>query len=218
MRARQQKIRNQHERDLCSRTSKLFSQGNEKYALNGGSALNMVHTRGRIPADIDLRCDDIERVRRAFADRFESIPPKHTSVQVYCFVDDNGIVIDLSQNIFERKKMELPARPIGFANEKPVRVITYGFEELLAEKLIALSRKADAKDSYDICASLALPVDRGKVLRMIEGMAVAENADPLRILRPDFSIRMNTAPDIAKPSGQPDMLESVRIFLKSLIC
>jgi predicted nucleotidyltransferase component of viral defense system len=217
MATKQLRMRRQQERNIRTRLTDLFSQKNPGYLLNGGAALNMVFSGRRVPADIDLRCDDIETVRKALADRYEMIRPKPTSVQVYCFVDENGVIIDLSQDVYGRAKSERAAGPISLANGKPLRVITYDFEQLLAEKLIALARKADAKDLFDLNACLSIPFDRKKMLRIMRAMAVAENADPLKVLRPDFSLRMNTAQEIAPPSSHQTMLGSVQNFLRAII-
>jgi len=176
---------------LFQRLTDLFSSPNPPYALNGGAALNMIYLRGgrRVPSDIDLRCDDLQECRKLLADRFQPTAHRPTNVEVYSFIDENGTVIDLAEDRFDRTKKRLQARSVlheqGFG-QYAVDVLSYDFEILFAEKLIALARKRSPKDLYDAYLCLSEAHDRRKLLRFLQEYQTREGTDPRAITGPSF--------------------------------
>lgn len=205
---------------VLERLADLFSVRNPPYALNGGAALNMIHfgETKRVPSDIDLRCDDLEECRRAFSGVFEQIK-KPVPVEAYCFVDENGIEIDLSQNRFDRSKKRFQATSIlcnyGLT-QYTADVLSYDFEILFAEKIIALARKKDFKDLYDAYVCMSHEFDRKKLLYFLAEFRDHDEIDPFVIASSSFLLDggRGGAHHVTSDLNENEILRKVQDFVR----
>jgi len=176
---------------ILQRLADLFPGPAPPYALNGGAALNMIYLGSgrRVPSDIDLRCDDLRECSKSLADRFRPAPRRPTNVEVYSFIDENGIVIDLAQDRLGRDKRRLQARSVlhgqGFG-QCAVDVLSYDFETLFAEKLMALARKRGPKDLYDAHLCLSEACDQRMLVEILGECRRMEGTDPRIITSVSF--------------------------------
>ena len=199
------------EANTLSRLAHLFSSSKAPYALNGGAALHFIYLRElrRTPSDIDLRCDDLESCRRMFADRFEPME-KPSPVEMYCFRDENGIIIDITQNRFPRIKKMMKAASVD--------VLSYDFEVLFAEKLIALARKRDYKDLFDAYSCLSVEMDVKRFVRYLREISEHDEIDPSAIANPSYIIDGGRGGDAPVVPGVSEtaMLSRVQSFISSV--
>ena len=203
---------------IRNRIADLFSVSNPPYALNGSAALHLIFLGKRTPSDIDLRCDDIEATRKALGSRFEEIPRK-TTVPVYGFTDENGVCIDLSQNRFARSR-----RALAVSKEShgvilpPFTVVSYDFEVLFAEKLIALIRKRDTKDLYDAYCCISHGADFGRVASNLREIGKKDGIEPTAILAPSYGVDARAGMGaLGAEIGVGKMLEKVRAFVRGIL-
>ena len=205
----------QHEAHVLQRLAVLFSEPNPPYVLNGGAAINLIFAGGarRVPTDIDLRCDDLEATRRVFERRYLPVK-KPATVKLHCFVDENGVEMDLTQNRFGGSKRDHTASGGGLST--PVK--SYDFETLFAEKLLALTRKRDAKDLVDAHACLGIPFDRGCLLRIIHGVGKGDRIDLSALARSSFLLDATTSQGhVAATISADEMLPELQRFVAGLM-
>ena|GEM_PF-5673191 len=209
----------QKELSILKRLSDLFSKPKPAYVLNGSAALHFIFLGKRIPSDIDLRCDDVEATRKALSNRFEEVP-RSTTVPVYGFLDENGVLIDLSQNQFLRTRKTFVANPTSpnLFKDHSTPVFSYDFEVLFAEKLIALTRKRDLKDLFDAHSCLSRPVDLARVMLNLKEIAGVDGIDLLTLASPSYVLDGGLGGVVPASQTTPEeMLAKVQSFVRSLI-
>ncbi len=208
------------ELSILKRLSDLFSKPDPSYALNGSAALHLIFLGKRTPSDIDLRCDDVQATRKLFSTRFEQVQRATTTVPRYSFKDEKGVLIDLSQNLFTRtRKIFVASSTISnsFTNEFP-QVLSYDFEVLFAEKLIALTRKRNLKDLFDAYSCFSRNADLARVSMILKEIGNHDGIDPSSLT--SFSYVLDGGPGGDVPVSQvsaKEMLAKVQAFVRSII-
>jgi len=207
------------ELNLLRRLTDLFSKTNPPYALNGSAALHLIFLGERTPSDIDLRCDDVEATRKLFSNRFEQVQRATTTVPLYSFKDENGVLIDITQNLFTRTRKHFIASPTAsnlFTNDSS-RVVSYDFEVLFAEKLIALTRKRDFKDLYDADSCLSHDADIARVAITLKEIGKHDGINPSFLISPLYVLDGGLCGDVpVSYTTANEMLSRVQAFVRSI--
>lgn len=177
----------QVEANLIERMRELFSRHEPGYALYGGTALNMVYfgKKQRISYDLDVRADNFEECEKNFSGLFrhEIKTPK-----MHRFVDENGIRIDLASGHSgwapKRRRANAILHYFGF----PVYsadILTYDFECLFAEKIMAFTARGLPKDLYDVWLAKSQEFDEKLLLKRISELWDRTETDP-RVIITDY--------------------------------
>lgn len=203
---------------IRARLRELFSAPNPPYALNGSAALHLIFLGKRTPSDIDLRCENIEATREALSPRFKAMQRK-SNVPVYGFLDANGVMIDLSQDRFSRPKKTFMITPENSdALFLPFPVLSYDFESLFAEKLIALTRKRDLKDLFDAYSCLSRDADFARVAMNLKRIGAHDGIDPLSLVSSSYVLDGGTGGySLVSKTTSEEMLAKVQSFVRSII-
>ncbi|MFP3950482.1 MAG: nucleotidyl transferase AbiEii/AbiGii toxin family protein [Candidatus Micrarchaeia archaeon] len=170
--------------NVVSRLRQLFHEPVPGYAMYGGTALNMVYfgKRQRISYDIDLKCENLKKTEKEFGKVFGH---EIKTNKMHRFVDENKIKIDLSgKNVdAEPKKMRAESIPFHFGyGMYYADVLTYAYEILFAEKLLAFANRGVPKDLYDVWVGKDMPFERELLLETLVGMANKAKTDPRIII------------------------------------
>ncbi len=172
------------EANVIERLRELFNEPKLDYALYGGTALNMVYfgKRQRISYDIDLKCANLEKCETEFDKIF-----KHDikTPKMHRFADKNKINIDLSKKNVdaEPKRMRAESIPYHFGyTAYYADVLTYEYEVLFAEKILAFTNRGVPKDLYDVWVGKDLPFERKRLMQLLINMAHKARTDPRVII------------------------------------
>lgn len=209
---------------LVLRLADLFAGAGVPYALNGGAALNMIFLDGarRLPSDIDLRTDDIAGSRALLEADLQKLDKPAPLPSICCFVDRSGIEVDLAPNPYQRERKWFVARSIFCEYGHPelsVGVLSYDFEVLLADKIMALARKRMAKDLYDTFVSIGRDFDRKKLADLLARLEKHDRVDPTVIASPSYALATGREePSSVTAHIDLDlMLSAVQRFIRGLL-
>ncbi len=159
-------------REKIRRIKKLIEELQEiprEVVLVGGTAINLVYfgKMQRISYDIDLETEKRAKLRNEFSKKYKKI----AFTRRMDIFEKDGLKIDI-MDFLGGKIVEKSIESIFTLSGIPfyLKVRTLEFEELLARKLIALSRRGTAKDLYDCYVGIMIEHDMSKVRKAIRRM------------------------------------------------
>jgi len=198
----------------------VFGFAEKKIVLFGGTALNKIffHEKQRLSYDVDLKCGNFSECLAIFGEKYERVIDSKIFT---AFSNKDGVRIDLSKEDFRFKKIKMNAKSFfyyqGFETIA-VNVITYEFEVLFAEKILAMSRRGTARDLYDTWIGRWSRLDEKKLLKYLIKLGNKKKVDSRFIItkfhQQDFDMSKLDHP-LGKLDGKK-MYQEVQDFIKYL--